>query len=369
MVETIMEKTRSKNPGNPMNEPTLYAEYSQEQAESFFGSTKKAKNLCDGQWLILPDHVLCFANLGEAPRKSHFKNGSCFCWVVEKPLGQEEEYVPDEVDAGRMKERPIHLFVRGIDSQSFTYVGQLRESHRSFRKTLPSGDSFGDADFDLRSILPSQIWNKLTGFDPGNLDHESVDLALARLKKQISVQDRLEVLRTIVEYWHGPIGADDGLGEDEIGEFPLPFPLRWWFKFAGRRTEIMSGQNFLLEPKETSLDDDGRLIFHVENQGGYAWATPTDDDDPPVFGSVDGVPKKQPEGISLSEHLILACLFEAIICHSSYGASSSWIEQDKLNQIVRHVPPISIGTWNWCETRFLCKEWGIHVFQQLWGRR
>jgi hypothetical protein len=38
------------------------------------------------------------------------------------------------------------------------------------------------------------------------------------------------------------------------------------------------------------------------------------------------------EKVRLSEHLILTCLFEAIMCHASYGASKAWLDEDKLDE-------------------------------------
>jgi hypothetical protein len=46
----------------------------------------------------------------------------------------------------------------------------------------------------------------------------------------------------------------------------------------------------------------------------------TDGDDPPVFGRYQSTDPWAQEGVTLSEHLILACLFEAVICDAKYGA-------------------------------------------------
>jgi hypothetical protein len=57
---------------------------------------------------------------------------------------------------------------------------------------------------------------------------------------------------------------------------PLPLPLRWWYRWAGKRSEVMSGQNFLFEPRpDDQLKyrqlriEDGHLRFYIENQGVY----------------------------------------------------------------------------------------------------
>src|ERR1700722_2359524 len=77
-----------------------------------------------------------------------------------------------------------------------------------------------------------------------------VDRARDRLRSPTSVQDRLGVLQQLVDIWHGPIEPEDGLSDAELaGLPPLPLPLRWWYRWAGKRTEVMSGQNFLFEPR------------------------------------------------------------------------------------------------------------------------
>ena len=70
-------------------------------------------------------------------------------------------------------------------------------------------------------------------------------------------------------------------------------------------------------------------------------------EDPPVFGRYRDSDPWEPEGICLSEHLILACLFEAISCHARYGASAAWLEEGRLNQISQTISPLAIGPWWW----------------------
>ena len=45
---------------------------------------------------------------------------------------------------------------------------------------------------------------------------------------------------------------------------------------------------------------------------------------------------------TLSEHLILACLFEAVICHAKYGAAGA-LEEERLSEIARRIPPVAIA--------------------------
>jgi hypothetical protein len=102
--------------------------------------------------------------------------------------------------------------------------------------------------------------------------------------------------------------------------------------------------------------EDGLLEFYAENQYCYQWGTQIGGNDPPVFGRSENTGSWEPEGIVLSEHLILACVFEAVCHHSPYGASASWLEQSVLDKISEHIPPISINPWKWgVSVRFYAK--------------
>ena len=196
--------------------------------------------------------------------------------------------------------------------------------------------------FDLNQALPSSVRVRL-GLPLGNLDFVAVDRALDRLRRPTTIHDRLDILHQLVDYWHGPIRPEDGMSDDEIGGVKLPLPLRWWYRWAGKREDVMSGQNFLFVPRDYRYRlrilavIDGRLHFHVENQGVYRWTTLPDGDDPPVFGRYKYRGRWAREGITLSEHLILTCLFEAVTCHANYRASAAWLDEKKIAAITRHV--------------------------------
>src|SRR5690242_20598899 len=161
---------------------------------------------------------------------------------------------------------------------------------------------------------------------------EPVDQALDRLRGPTTVDQRLDVLQQLVEYWHGPIRPDDGIPESELASIRLPRPLHWWYRWAGRRKEIMSGQNWLLDPEKLHMKD-GRLLFYRENQSVYLWATLQEGEDPPVFGRYRGEEDEwEPEGVTLSEHLILSCILEAVMCHALYHASAACLDRGTLTK-------------------------------------
>jgi hypothetical protein len=156
----------------------------------------------------------------------------------------------------------------------------------------------------------------------------AIDVALAKLCEPTDVGERLSILEQVVTYWHGPIHPEDGFTGKELEGFAIPYPLDWWYRWAGHRREIMSHQNILLDPNDLLVRDE-LLVFYAENQWCYEWATLFKGDDPPVFGRSNSNKPWEPEGMVLSEHLILACLFEATMCHSPYGASASWLESSR----------------------------------------
>lgn len=178
-------------------------------------------------------------------------------------------------------------------------------------------------------------------------DAIELDDSLRRLGPHSTTEDRLDVLRQIAEFWHGPIGPDDGFTEEELRGIPIPAPLRWWFRLAGRRTRILSGQNDFLDPEKLVIDDDGRLLFYVECQGVHLWATMPDGDDPIVFGRFNepGIPWTE-EGMTLSEFMIGACVFQAIM-GAPFGASASWIEQTTLDRLAAEIPTLPLAPWRW----------------------
>jgi hypothetical protein len=212
---------------------------------------------------------------------------------------------------------------------------------------------------ELEPALDITGWLPFEGLRPGKLKFDSVDQALDRLWQPTLIEDRLSVLRHVVDYWHGPIRGKHGMSDAELAGSCVPAALRWWYRWAGRRSEIMSGQNFLLAPRgehgQPFVCDD-RLQFYVENQYVYQWATLPDGDDPPVYGRYEDHQPWQPEGMRVSEHLILACLFEAIMCHARFSASAARLEEGKFATLVEQIPPIAIPPWGWIGSRFFARN-------------
>lgn len=380
----------SKDPGIRNDEfvikPELYQAYEKTEAIAFFGSDAAVRRLCNDQWFIFPTRIICLTTLGEWPQAPHFKWATRFCWVADKDyrVGRDTQYpacLPTEVIGGHTEGRTLHLFIRNGTTQKYVYAGEMGPTHAM---GYAGENNYGYAYFDLSPALPSAVWTELGGLQIGDADHASVDAALDRLRAGTTWEERFGVLKRLVEYWHGPIHASDGMAEAELAGIQMPTVLRDWYRWAGNRGEILSGQNFLSEPRKLEIDD-GLLQFYVENQGVYQWATLADGDDPPVFGrypprtfgvpsieelSQPGLHDWEPEGVSLSEHLILTCLFEAVMC-SKYGASAASADYNVLAEIANTIPPIAIGEWRWLDgARFHARNGAFMITSQNyedWG--
>jgi hypothetical protein len=361
----MLASTNARLVRNIMPEPTLYAWYSAEEAISFFGSPAEARRLCDGQWVIFENTALCLTDIGKKWGASHFHNGSSFYLVANKPYRVSDsigaKFVPAEVLPSSEHRHSLRLFARPSGAERYLYAGEL-EPPSVLVKSLNA--ETGAAHFKVSPVLPSKILIELGALKLGDLDFTTVDAALDRLRQPTTLQDRISVLQKLVHYWHGPIGLEDGISEAEMKIFSLPAVLRWWYRWAGRRLEIMTAENYLFAPNEESpryqpTIVDGRLLFYADNQyayedsqRAYQWSTLPDAEDPPVFGRYQDEESWQEEGVRLSEHLVLACLHGAVMCHAKYGVWCKWLDENKFAAIVENIPPVAIPPWRWMGLRF-----------------
>ncbi len=193
-----------------------------------------------------------------------------------------------------------------------------------------------------------------------SVSQQVVDQALGRLAGKSTPADRFTILKTLVEYWHGPILPADGFASEELAGIALPAPLESWYRWAGKRNDILSGQDTLAtpipNPQAYSLkNENGYLFFHSENQGVWDRATFPRWEDPPVFTRVDERSPLIPEAVTLSEHLILICIFEAILGEhtSPYHASASCLHPGALEVVTGHLTRVALPAWEVpADTRF-----------------
>jgi hypothetical protein len=136
---------------------------------------------------------------------------------------------------------------------------------------------------------------------------------------------------------------------------------------GGSSPEDPERSESLAHPDKLLVRDD-LLVFYGENQWCYEWGTLFEGEDPPVFGRESSTDPWEPEGIVLTKHLILACLFEATTCHSTYGASASWLSEAVLSRIIEHIPPVAIKPWRWGGSARFYAKGGAFMFTMQNGQ-
>lgn len=101
---------------------------------------------------------------------------------------------------------------------------------------------------------------------------------------------RWTLLFELIATWYGPVGSGDGYEEEALTDCQtrtgttLPLTMREWYGAVGRRDDIWSRQDALIQPDKLALTG-GVLEFYVENQGVTSWGIREAElsvDDPPV---------------------------------------------------------------------------------------
>jgi hypothetical protein len=54
-------------------------------------------------------------------------------------------------------------------------------------------------------------------------------------------------------------------------------------------------------------------------------------------------------------------MFEAVFCHSLYGAAAACLDQETLSAIERVVPPVAINPWRWLGPNRLYARNGVFM--------
>jgi hypothetical protein len=163
--------------------PKLYNWYTVSEAVAAFGVEGTPKSLCDGQFIVLPAAILCFATAGISDEESRVSCPSCFVWRPQRlnyePAGK-WPWLPEEVrEVYDRSQKPIrkvrdhHIFLRTPADERFFYAG---EAHLESYGNIPGRNRSGvSANFSLSERLPRDVWLKLGGY-PGWLvesNHET----------------------------------------------------------------------------------------------------------------------------------------------------------------------------------------------------
>jgi hypothetical protein len=155
--------------------------------------------------------------------------------------------------------------------------------------------------------------------------------------------------------WLGPPQDDSVPVPDEVRDV-VPRALREFYRLTSRWPGLFK-QNELLGPNELSQAE-GRIVFYVENQGVFAWATEAGGDDPRVWGRWNEPGEEwQPEEEPLSRFLVQAVLYEATV-RAPFRATAAWLEPDELGRALEPLDPLPYGAWRWpaYPTRFHAGE-------------
>jgi hypothetical protein len=163
---------------------------------------------------------------------------------------------------------------------------------------------------------------------------------------------------TAVEFlrkWHGGESPASARADQDIPLF-VPRPLREFYVAVQNWPDAVV-QNRLLDPTELRLED-GRLLFYVENQAVYLWATSPSADDPPVWGR-ENVPDAswEKEGEQLSRFLVQLAVFEAVM-GADVHASAAWLDPESLGRVLTDLVELPFAPWRWPDhpTRFFGRE-------------
>jgi hypothetical protein len=154
--------------------PRLHQSYTPDEAVAAFGE-EPAEWLCDGQFAVLPQQVLCFFAL-DAHADGHdgradgirVESPTSVFWRPGRPdyaPGDEEPWLPKVVREvfgpypQREQIREHQMFLRRPDGERYLYVG---------RAALGSWSNPHNpwADFTLRAKLPRDVWVRFGGY-PG----------------------------------------------------------------------------------------------------------------------------------------------------------------------------------------------------------
>ena len=162
-----------------------------------------------------------------------------------------------------------------------------------------------------------------------------------------------------LERVYGPLKPEDGISADLLDGWPMPGRLREFYAHAGRR--FSGGQNEFLTPADPDRvrlwrvepHQGDKLIFYIENQHVYEWATTTDGDDPPVWYREPGSANWERERAPLSLFILQALRLNHALYHVPAGAwRDSDVRADELARLEADLVEVPPGPFAPFQERF-----------------
>jgi hypothetical protein len=129
----------------------------------------------------------------------------------------------------------------------------------------------------------------------------------------------------------------EGYGAEQLEHVALPSELQRYYRVAGH---LPTWNLHLVPPEEIVVDDHGRVVFIVEEQGVYSFATQPAGDDPPVWLYEDQVQVEL--GERLNRFLLQYVVYEAV--GQRFGGWG-WVRREDISSLLALLPPLPLEPW------------------------
>jgi hypothetical protein len=154
-----------------------------------------------------------------------------------------------------------------------------------------------------------------------------------------------EAVDGFMERWHVPM--DDSPGQLEAPEFFPEVLRRFYARYGAPASAFLV--NRLLPPAEVG-EDDGFVVFYVEEQAVYLWAIATEDlelEDPPVWcrENEPGKPWVQ-DAPNVSVFLVQMLVMSAAL-NGPHGAAAAWLSPDETERVLAPLRQLDLPPWHW----------------------
>jgi hypothetical protein len=177
-----------------------------------------------------------------------------------------------------------------------------------------------------------------------------------------------QFLRGFAETWRSALTDSDGFSEADLDAaearlgLRLPAALREAYQLFGRRADLTSLQDTLLEPADLHLDDQV-LVFRVENQAVAAWGIPVSElgqPDPPVFIRLDMADKSTEAWEGWLDRFSHACveimLSESLFSDEELGDNRE-LEEGEAGLLEQHYARLPLPDYPTSQTTIPAIRW------------